>query len=363
MRADNTASICRPYQRAGLISHRLGPSDALGRVLEIHEIVELTQLSRSMRFRLLASCVHDLEPLVAVYSQCRVPAMDEMERKAFFDAVWDVAARLMAIHADEDPFWCQEDQRTRDWTRLFVELINEGVDVHRICENRTYYAFKGFQRHDTMLSLLIRSSSCHYIVEAALSHWVRILLEAGVDVARYLQHEEPRFQQYIDWLVPFNKARAWITVAGTTKIAGFDVPLFRRYVDPYSRAYEVRNEFQNFGELLRDNVLPDPGDLTMIENTQCRQHVLWKSCELYESEETEWPFVFNLVRDYEPNGPFYYCDRGYLDGNPPASFQYAQKLMQERFNRRQMKTLYRSGYLKREKRPLKIPGAWPDSAW
>ncbi|EXF73836.1 hypothetical protein CFIO01_13146 [Colletotrichum fioriniae PJ7] len=323
--------------------------------------LELCVDEKPMRFRLMANCVHDLEPLVALYSQCRVSALDEMERKAFFDDVWDIAARLMAMHADEDPFWCREDQRTRDWTRLFVELINEGVDVHRICKNQAYYAFNRFQRHDTMLSLLIGSSPCHYIVEAALSHWVRILLEAGVDVARYLQREEPMFQQFIDWLTSLPKSMAW--VPGTTQIAGFNVPLLHLNVDPHSKAYEVRNEFKNFGEILKGNVLPHLGDLTMIENTHCRQHVLWKSCGLSKSEETEWPFVFNLVRDYEPNGPFYYCDHGYLDGNPPASFQYAQKLMQERFNRRQIKTLYRSGYLKREKRPLKIPGAWPDSAW
>ncbi|KAK1536910.1 uncharacterized protein CCOS01_02230 [Colletotrichum costaricense] len=316
-----------------------------------------------MRFRLLTGCVEDLDSLIVVYKRCRVPAVDQMERKAFFGAVWDMAVRLMGKQARQHPFWCLEDQRTKTWTRFFVELINEGVDVHRVCNFQVYYGFNHLPRPGTLLFHLTRSSDCHYIVGAALSHWVRILLVAEIDIAKYLQREEPSFPQYIDWLFPPCKARAWFTVAGTTKIEGFDVPLLHRYVDPYSKAYEVRNEFKNFGKLLKGHVWPDHGHLSTIKNTHCQQHVLWKSCEIDELEESEWPFVSNLVRDYEPSDPFPYWDYRHPDGNPPASFHYAQRLMQERFNRRQLKKLYRSGYLKREKRPLKIPGAWPDSAW
>ncbi|KAK1535405.1 hypothetical protein CPAR01_08947 [Colletotrichum paranaense] len=317
-----------------------------------------------MRFRLLAGCVKDLDSLIVVYKRCRVPAVDQMERKAFFDAVWDMAVRLLVIQVHDDPFWYPEGRRTSDWTRLFVELINEGVNIHRICNIRTYYQLSFSRWPGTVLSHLIHSSPCHYEVEAALSHWVKILLVAGVDVARYLQREEPYFQQLIDRIVPWNETRARATVAGRTKIDGFDIPLFYRYVDPDSKAYEVRIEFKNFGKRFKDNIWPDLGDLAIIENTSCRQHVLWKSCEVSIFNETEWPFVFNFVRDYEPNRwAFFACSHRHTDDNPPASFQYAQKLMQERFNRRQLKKLYRSGYLKREKRPLKIPGAWPDSAW
>ncbi|KAK1509709.1 hypothetical protein CTAM01_01832 [Colletotrichum tamarilloi] len=343
--------------------HLLEPSDALGRVFEVDEIVQLTQRSRPTRFRLMASGVEDVESLVAVYRRCRLPALHEMEKKGFFDAVWDIAVQLLVLQAQKNPFWCREDRRTKDWTRLFVELIDEGVDVHRICKHQTHYAFRSFQRHATVLSLLLRSSPCHYAVEAALSHWVRILLVAGVDVARYLQSEEPNLQQYIDWQPPFNRARVWVTVAGTTKIAGFEIPLLHRYVGPYSKANEVRNEFKNFGELLKEAIWPDLGDLMTIEHTHCQQHVLWKSCRLSESDKREWPFVFNFLRDYDSDALFFNLNGRHSDGSPPAGFQYAKKLMQERFNRRQMKKLYRSGYLKREKRPLKIPGAWPDSAW
>ncbi|KAI3534552.1 hypothetical protein CSPX01_12012 [Colletotrichum filicis] len=317
-----------------------------------------------MRFRLLAGCVKDLDSLIVVYKRCRVPAVDQMERKAFFDAVWDMAVRLLVIQVHDDPFWYPEGRRTSDWTRLFVELINEGVNIHRICNIRTYYQLSFSRWPGTVLSHLIQSSPCHYEVEAALSHWVKILLVAGVDVARYLQREEPYFQQLIDRIVPWNDTRARATVAGRTKIDGFDIPLFYRYVDPDSKAYEVRIEFKDFGSSFKRNVWPDFGDSTMADNAHCQQHVLWKSCEVSECNEPEWPFVFNFVRDYEPSRwAFFACSHRHTDDNPPASFQYAQKLMQERFNRRQLKKLYRSGYLQREKRPLKIPGAWPDSAW
>ncbi|KAK1671550.1 hypothetical protein BDP55DRAFT_635796 [Colletotrichum godetiae] len=261
--AQQNLELCldeKPDHWAGLMVDT--SSNNRRRLFETDEIVQLTQVPRLMRFRPLASCIYDLESLVVFYNRCRVPALDEMEKNAFLNAVWDMAVYLL-------------------------------------------------------LALPLRSRRC-----------------------------------------PF-------PLAVTTKIAGFDVPVPRRYVDPHSRAYEVRNEFKKFGPLLKGDVWLEQSSFVLnIENAHGQQHVAMKFCQVFEENDEEWPFVLNFIRDYDAAGrhPFNWNNRG-PPGDPSAGFLYAREFMQERFNRKQMKKLYRSGYLKRENRPLKIPEAWPDSDW
>ncbi|OHE96068.1 hypothetical protein CORC01_08605 [Colletotrichum orchidophilum] len=289
-----------------------------------------------------------------------------MEEAEFFDAVWDAAVKIFGRQTRRDPFWLRDDPSIVVWTRLFVTLINEGVDVHRLSTWILWNDFPSWYKplYNTALSWILSSSECHREVEAALSCWLKILLAGGIDVDRYLQREKAHLPENVS---PYNHNwAAWKRMICTKKIAGFNVPMWRRYVDPDSKAYEARNEFKNLGCLFEVEIWPDLHYLSALEaEEEWQQHVLLKNCELYSSAEEDWPFIYDFVRDH--------CERAERNvlrregkgaaGGLCSSFKYAKELAQERFSRRQARKSYRSGYLKREKRPLNIPGAWPDLGW
>ncbi|KAF5516238.1 hypothetical protein CGCS363_v001463 [Colletotrichum siamense] len=129
---------------------------------------------------------------------------------------------------------------------------------------------------------------------------------------------------------------------------------------------EVLQEFKNFGAF--GDYPPSRTfrnwDGEGFENNT-RQHILWKTETTGYEADAHWPFALSTPRDRscdDLRGWDLFDDKPTHTPNAIRSFHYAKELFQKRFEKRSLKKLCKSGYLKKQKR-LKIPGAWEDSQW
>ncbi|KAK2050723.1 hypothetical protein LZ31DRAFT_548015 [Colletotrichum somersetense] len=354
--------LCRPYVGSIYAWLDLGPFEVCRRVFEIHEIAQLTRASLASRFRLLAFRLKDIRSLIELYHRCKKPDLDPIEKEDFLNTAWDAAVYLLTF-SDYDTgnhFSIPDDHSMGLLTGLVVELINEGVDVHRRVSRSSHSDAKDGSL--TALCEILISCKCHRNIEVVLSRWLRILKTSRIDMHGYIRYETAFCRPL--WNTTNKGCRG--QSLSTKKIEGFEVPFWRRFVDPLGKAYEVRHEFRNWGRLDPRQGFSSHGvraNLRKLAMEDHRQHVAMKGRELVLAIQNDWPFEYSFAETFDQNLIRVYGFSVKEESNIERSCLYARELMQNRFDRRQMRKLYKSGYLKREKHILKLPGAWPILEW
>ncbi|KAK1986786.1 hypothetical protein LZ30DRAFT_249048 [Colletotrichum cereale] len=361
--------LCRPDHGSRYKWLHLEPFEIYRRVLEIDDIVQQTQTSRASRFRLLASRLEDIQSLIALYHRCNEPALDPTEKEDFVNAAWDAAVYLFAPHHTNGDLSIPDDRLMGIWTEFFVDLIKQGVDVHRLISRSFHLSEVKKESCHTALSWILVACVCHRDLETVLSRWLNILEASQLDMHGYICHEIAFFQQprrHI-WRTTRN---GWQQALSTKRIEGFEVPFWRRFVDPLGKAYDVRHEFRNWGclypiegSLWFGQVQKNLAKLAKLAMKDHRQHIAMKERELLLAIQNDWPFEVSFVHTFDLNSLPSFGLSVKERSNIERSCLYARELVQSRFDRRQMRKLYKSGYLKREKQTLRVPGAWPISEW
>ncbi|CAI0648002.1 unnamed protein product [Colletotrichum noveboracense] len=277
------------------------------------------------------------------YQRIRASEVDKTERQALRNAAWDAAADAFRHDAVHGHLWIPDSQIMASWTDLFCSLISEGVDIHRICSNGGIpLDGEDFARCTSLVCLR----------QLGLIWWNIQDGKAAYCKDRF-GFEYPNYA---------SSSGAWPQILGSKIICGFEVPIQRRWVDTDSPASEVRHECRNFGSWERPPVFIDRWSEEADQDFR-RQHISWKnSPNSHPSSEDDWPYQDSVARDYDFDDILRntYWVKDWADRR--TSFDYAKRLYHERFERRQSKKLYKSGYLQKQKR-LRIPGAWEESRW
>ncbi|KAK2732237.1 hypothetical protein CKAH01_02183 [Colletotrichum kahawae] len=296
------------------------------------------------------------------YHRIRASEVDNMEREALLNAAWDAATDAFRHDVVHGHLWIPGSQIMASWTSLFCALISEGVNIHRLCSTGGLPVEGDEFAWCTSLCVMLYSSKCQREVEYTMSCWLSVLNTAGVDMVEYLRWETAYCEHRFRHPNRVNFFGAWPQILGSKTICGFEVPIRRRWVDPDSPASEVRQEFRNFGSHEHPPVSIVHWPKETDEDIR-RQHISWKTGSSRQpSRGDDWPYQYSAARDYDFDdiSKSLYWIKNSADYR--TSFNYAKRLFHERFERRQSKKLYKSGYLQKKKR-LRIPGAWEESRW
>ncbi|KAK1599134.1 uncharacterized protein LY79DRAFT_537068 [Colletotrichum navitas] len=353
--------LCRPDDDPGYSVYLLEPLEIRRRVFEIDDIVQFNQASQVSRFRLLAFQLRDIRSLIELYHRFDKPALDPTEKKDFVNAAWDAVVYCLTFtYGDIDNILQFPDDESIGLSiGLFVELIDEGVDVHRLV-SFDFHLSETKEGRYTALYKILTAYDCHRNVELNLSCWLRMLQASRIGMYGYIERETA-FCRSLWGIRPWG----WRGPLSTKVIEGFEIPFWHRFVDPLGKAYEVRHEFRNWGRLdpnMRLLWYGAHGFLEKLITEDHQLHITMKGREMALAVQDDWPFEYSFVQI--PNLTYLnqLQDFGLSakdQRNIERSYLYARELIKSRFERRQMRKLYKSGCLKREKHILRVPGAWP----
>ncbi|KAF3806183.1 hypothetical protein GCG54_00005944 [Colletotrichum gloeosporioides] len=338
------------------------------RLFKLDDMFMAMGLSPITRMRWLNNFLIYSDEFFPCYYRIRSSMVDDYDREAFRNWSWSAAVACFCRNTEKLTCWLSNDISFTTWADIFGTLINEGIDVHMECQDGGIPNIKDYPASLSAYGRILRYSDCHWSVDAALSRWIRILQLSGIDVAKYLEWETTHCEKHWKNLGYYHRYQggSWSKVLGRKTICGFDVPMWRRQVDADSLASEVLQEFKNFGAF--GDYPPirtyNYWDDEHLKNTS-RQHILWKTETTRYGADANWPFVLSTPRDrsYDDLRKWdFFDDIPTYSSNAIWSFHYAKELFQKRFEKRLLKKLCKSGYVKKQKR-LKIPGAWEDSQW
>ncbi|KAF4931556.1 hypothetical protein CGCVW01_v000410 [Colletotrichum viniferum] len=296
------------------------------------------------------------------YQRKRASEVDKMERNSLLNAAWDAAVDAFRDDAVHGHLCIPDSQTMASWSSIFCALISEGVDIHRLCSAGGLPLEGDDFAWCTSFCMMLHSSRCQREVEYTISCWLSVLKTSGVDMVEYLRWETAYCEDRFGFEYPGHANDAWPQILGLKIICGFQVPIQRRWVEPDSPASEVRQEFRNFGSRERPPVFIARWSEEADKDIR-RQHISWKNSPNRQvSSEDDWPYQDSAARDYDFDDILksLYWVEDWADRR--TSFDYAKRLYHERFERRQSKKLYKSGYLQKQKR-LRIPGSWKESRW
>lgn len=283
-------------------------------------------------FKLHASNASSIRFLDYCYLRFR-PYMSEMWN-AFMASTWSYT---IGVFLSKAAYKNTLDEQNL-WIRFLGRLLKDGVDVHATATygDKEQSAFSRITMKDGPASKTLRI-------------WLGLLQACSVDVSNYLARERRQFRELGRRRYEERYAQ-WTQECSMDYVAGFEVPCWRRWVDPASPAFEVLDEFRGLGEspYLRD-----------------RRGGIGKDIDWDNTDHLNWPFYWSpAIQTRAMNDDKFKDD--YMREGRPAWFRFVdetQRLIDQRFERRQRKKLYKAGILKRTKKGRTIPGAWVDDDW
>jgi hypothetical protein len=214
--------------------------------------------------------------------------------------------------------WKSESIFSDHWKEAIQRLIALGADLQKS-------SFDGGTMLDDIMSIVDRPFDSSYLGNT----WLDTLHKCDVDVVEYLRKE--RVHHSIDsrplpLLYPH-----WRFDHERHLIISEEVPIisWEWFIDPKGRAFDVLEEFKNFGPASHDH-----------------------SSDYYCPENIEnWPFIY-------PG--WQYCAKRVEDGYAYDKQRRIFRLFEDRFERHQHNKAMKLARAQGIRRGPKIPGAWID---
>ncbi|KAL0931034.1 uncharacterized protein CTRU02_213769 [Colletotrichum truncatum] len=339
------------------LDHRGDPEQVSKAYIDLVGMCLATEVPTVIQYRFLVSSMSHPRDMLMCFERFQYNVFSE-EWLDFIAVAWDEAVILFAQRSNQECIWMSSPEENEYWTSLFSYIIGGGVDVSRF--------IKGVSACRTALWHMVNVATCPHNLESALFCWGSILWLCGVELDQYLSEE----WSYSDFMwkdyLEVERTFSWPRDLVQLSISGFVFPSWTRRVTSTSLAYEVREEFKYLGPDTPYSIEPAAQfKQDIAEMSERHMHHIWKTLDHPTMEEVQldaWPFGFCPPRDLNPDywkWSQWYTSRGKAR-RVERSFKIAQGLLHARFERRQNKKLYKSGYFPRAKKLRDLPGAWVD---
>jgi hypothetical protein len=208
------------------------------------------------------------------------------------------------------------------WKQAIQNVLSLGLDLH------TTYHYLGdniVTLLDDVLNIAEQPFESHWLCQK----WLEILSESGIDVVEYLGVESE---------IHFNSSQTLPTMLRRSFVSGRERYLiiskkpptvsWEWYIDPAGRAFDVLQEFKNFG------IGP--------------QQIRW-----WPDDSEDWPFFYPGWRHDAQR----LRDGGPVSGNDKSRLRTFQNRCEHREQKKANKLARAQGILQRGS---KVPGAWID---
>lgn len=239
-----------------------------------------------------------------------------------------------------------------DWKAFIRKLIvDEGADIHQVYVEPLFWAPPDEPGEASVLTFILKSCECPFVLEFCLGNWLDILQSCGIDIQGYLEREVPYCAEH--YLATDCQQLDYNREFCLEDFCGFLIPSWRRRIDPTCPAPEVFREHRylslSWGEGYSLSAYK-VSEMLRLED-EGSQHRSWKRVR-DGYWDILWPFLPSII---DPM----------IGGEYPVQwirrcFEKRVQLAHQRFERRQMRKLVKAGVLKKRKKMM--PGTW-DENW
>lgn len=218
------------------------------------------------------------------------------------------------------------DSDDNEWKSVFQRLMKIGADVHRFSKEL------GRSLLDDILCL----TDCPFESQSLVRLWIQVISSSDIDIERYLDTEMSFRTSLQNPFLPSRDDRQRIILFSPNSPTPIQ---WEWYISSTSHAYDVLEEFKNFG--------PPAQNLFVSEF-----HALWGAVDNWPFVYSEWhKCVADLTRDQERGFGMTDCWRGEV-------VRRCEGRWERRLEKRGWKFARRNGNLRQDGR--RVPGAWVD---